>query len=206
RRREGGDSPGLGVQWANLGALLKDRGNMDEARKCLLRAVSILDRYPAGAKGATAHSHLGQVLFALGDKPAAAGHFAEAVRAYDAALGPGSLDAITARSFLAQARGEDPNKTSVQYEITPGSIRAEEGRLLASERAWNDDAEQLLREAIRDGQRGAALELAFLLRARKGHEREAQSILNAAAKAGHPEALYWRARELAEKRDPAAEP
>src|SRR5207245_3913458 len=74
RRREGGNSPGLGVQWANLGALLKDRGNMDEARKCLLRAVSILDRYPAGAKGATAHSQLVQVHVTLVVKSTAVDH------------------------------------------------------------------------------------------------------------------------------------
>ena len=76
--------------------------------------------------------------------------------------------------------------------------------LLASSPAWQDDAEQLLRQAISEGERGAAVELSQLLR-KKGCDAEADSTLRAAAKAGDPEALYWHARELADAGDSTAE-
>lgn len=206
RRQEGGNSAGLGVYWTNLGTLLQRRNDLDRARTCLVRAVAILDRLPrwADEKRATAHSILGQVLFSQGDRDAAAGHFAEAVRCYDSSLGPGSLDSITARTFLAQARGEDP-RVIVAYHVTPASIHTEEGKLLARERAWQDDAEQLLRDAVRAGQPGAALELAFALTDQPGREDEADTILAEAAQTGDKEALYWHARESAEKIGVAAE-
>ena len=207
RRQQGGNSASLGVYWANLGNLLYRRGDLDRARTCLVRGTTILDRQPqwADEKRATAHSVLGQVLFAQGDLEAAAGHFAEAVRCYDASLGPGSLDSITARSFLAQARGEDPRTAIVQYHITAASIQAEEGKLLARERAWKDDAEQLLRAAVQAHQLGAAHELALALRDQRSRREEADSILPQAARAGDSNALYWYARELAAKSGVAAE-
>jgi len=205
RRSEGGNSATLGVQWANLGNLLQRIGDFTSARTCLVRAIAILDRKPRSADQAraTAHSVLGQVLFAQGERDAAAGHFAEAIRCYDAALGRGSLDSITARSFLAQALGENPS-VSVQYEITPQSIALEEGKLLARERAWRDDAEQVLRAAARAHQPGAAVELAFALR-EQPRVPEAEAVLAEAAAAGDPQALYWHARWLGESGDASAE-
>jgi tetratricopeptide (TPR) repeat protein len=93
----------------------------------------------------------------------------------------------------------------VAYHVTPASIHTEEGKLLARERAWQDDAEQLLRDAVRAGQPGAALELAFALTDQPGREDEADTILAEAAQTGDKEALYWHARESAEKIGVAAE-
>lgn len=207
RQQDGGDSSYLGIFWANLGALLLRRNELDRARTCLIRSLAILDRQPARAneKRATAHSLLGQVFFAQGEKEAAAGHFAEAVRSYDSALGPGSLDSITARTFLAQAQGQDPRTVMVAYQISTDSIQTEEGKLLAQEAAWREDGESLLRSAVKAGHAGAAVELAAALRSCPGGEKEAEAVLAAAAKAGDPEALYWYARELGDVGDSRAE-
>ena len=207
RKQDGGNAPGLGVFWANLGGLLLRRNDLDRARNCLIRSLAILDRQPAFADQhrATAHSFLGQVFFAQGEVEAAAGHFQEAVRGYDASLGPGSLDSITARTFLAQALAQDPRKAVVAYNVSPESVRAEEGKLLAREAAWREDGEALLRSAVKAGQAGAAVELAEALRSHPGGEEEAAVVLAEAAEAGDPEALYWYARDLGEAGDPRAE-
>lgn len=198
RRSEGGNAPALGTNWLNLGSLAKRHGQLDRARVCLVRGLTILDRLPSWAEvqRASGHSLLGQVLFEQGERDAAAAHFAAAVRGYDAALGAGSHDAILARSFLAQARGEDPRVMTKQV-ITPASIEADEGRLLAAEPAWRDEAERLLRRAFEAGELGAAVELASLLRSQPGREAEGDAILAEAAEKGDREALYWHARELA---------
>jgi len=203
RKSEGGDSRALGIYYANMGALRHRQGDLVGAKNLLLRAVTVLDRYAVTEKSATAHSHLGQVMFALGDKEGAASQFAEAVRGYDSTLGPGSLDSLTARSFLAQAKGEDPSRAAVQYELTRGSIEAEEGRLLTAEAAWRGEAEELLRSALARRHLGAAVELAALLRA-DGREAEGNEVMERAASEGDAQALYWRSRELAEQGDPAA--
>lgn len=207
RRTEGGNSPSLGVTFVNLGAVLYQKDQLDKARVSLERGLAILDRLPrwAAAKRATGHSLLGQVLFGQGDKATAAVHFQIAVRDYDDSLGPGSLDAITARTFLAQARGENPNQVVTAYTITPSTLEAEEGRLLKAENAWKGDAEELLRRATDAGEPGAAVELAEFLKSQPSRQQEGDAILKNAAEAGDRQALYWYAEGLAERKDPDAE-
>ncbi|HEY3475167.1 MAG TPA: tetratricopeptide repeat protein, partial [Anaerolineales bacterium] len=201
RKQEGANSPSLGSAWANLGAILKEEGQLEKARNCLERALTILDRMPSFVEPAraTAHSHLGQILFREGDRERAAVHFNEAVRGYEYALGPGAQDTILARTFLAQAQGNDPSKIVVTYTTTAESIAAEEGRLLAGEAAWRDEAEQLLRKVTEAGEPGAAMELVSFLRGIPGREEEGDTILAEAAAKGDPDALYWYAREKSEK-------
>jgi tetratricopeptide (TPR) repeat protein len=199
RRAEGGNSAELGTHWVNLGGLAQRRGELERARTYLQRGLAILDTLPewADAQRATGHSLLGQVLFQEGDWDAAASHFAEAVRGYDAALGPTSQDSLLARTFLAQALGEDPRRVVTSGIMTASSIAAEEGRLLTAEPAWLDEAERLLRDAWESGEPGAAVELASLLRSQPGREAEGAAILAEAAERGDSEALYWHARDLA---------
>ena len=208
RRAEGGDAPALGIMWTNLGSLAQSSGRLDRARTCLERGLAILDRLSTAAHSqrATAHSLLGQVLFDQGDRDAAAAHFAAAIRGYDATFGPGSQDAVLARTFLAQARGENPSRVITVQEITPSSIQVEEGRLLRAEKAWSDEAERLLRSALEASEPGAAVELASLLRSLPGKKAEGDAILAQAAAEGDREALYWHARELSGQIGLAAEP
>lgn len=208
RRVEGGGAPAVGTMWVNLGSLAKRGGRLDRARTCLERGLAILDRLPAWAESqrATAHSLMGQVLFEQGDRDAAAAHFTAAVRGYDEAFGPGSLDSVLARTFLAQARGEDPSRVITVQQISRSSIQAEEGRLLSAEPAWVDEAERLLRGAYESGEPGAAVELASLLRSLPGKEAEGDAILTNAAANGDREALYWHARDLGGQTGIAAEP
>jgi tetratricopeptide (TPR) repeat protein len=201
RKQEGADSPSLGSAWANLGAIFQEEGQLEKAKNCLERALAILDRKPSFVEPvrATAHSRLGQILFGEGDRERAAVHFNQAVRGYEYALGPGAQDTILARSFLAQARGQNPSQSVVMYTLSPTSIAAEEGRLLSREAAWRDEAEQLLRKATDAGESGAVMELVTLLRGIPGREAEGDRILAEAAAKGDPDALYWQARELAQK-------
>jgi tetratricopeptide (TPR) repeat protein len=207
RKTEGAESPSLGSNLVNYGGLLKEEKQYEKAYTYLLRGLAILDKLPDWAEynRAIGHGHLGEVIINMGgDVKAAAIHFKEAADGYARALGPGSLEEIHNRSYLASVRGENPNIV-IQHILTPEIIKKEEGKLIGREDLWQEDAEKLLREAWKGESPGSAVELSSFLRRQEGREEEGFNVLVEGAQSGDPESLYWLAREMAERKGLAAE-
>ena len=196
----GRSDDGAGCRAREPGRAVKRARQGRSRREQLLRAVSVLDREVTtpDPRVATAHSHLGQVMWSLGELEQARREMQRAVEGYAAALGATSADTLTAQSLLdgMNAPGAIPTPTILREVITPESIARDEGRLLAAEPAYLDDAERLLRSAADHGDDQALFELALLLEGLPGNETEAHELMQRAVAAGVPAALYREGRRL----------